>query len=583
MAEKLLEVRNLTIGFEEPDGFDKVVDDLSFDMYQGEMVGIVGESGSGKSMTAHAIMGLWKNGAKAAGGQILFDGKDLLALSPEERRKIQGDDISMIFQEPMTSLNPVRRIGWQVAESLRLHTSLPEDQIRRRVLENLKSVGLSDAETICGKYPHQLSGGMRQRVMIAMAMVCWPKLLIADEPTTALDVTVQMQILQLLRKIHLEAQTSILFISHDLNVIREICRRVIVLYKGRIVESGSVADVLEHPKHEYTKHLVASIPKAREDDRKPEHMLEAKRLNVYYHVRGKGMFSKPVTKHVIQDVSFYILEGEILGLVGESGCGKSTLAKCVVGLNTHYDGKLSLKETRPQLVFQDPYSSLNPTKKVGWILEEPLKIQGIKDRKERKKRVDEMLVKVGLDPSFADRYPAELSGGQRQRVSIGVALILDARFIVADEPVSALDVTIQSQILDLLMDLQKERGLTYLFISHDLNIVRQFCHRVIVMYLGEIVEEAEVADIYKHPCHPYTRLLFHSILDGERHMGRVTDVEQKSEMKESRGCPFYSRCQERREKCRDGRPASVDISMGKGAPHYVKCFKYLKTGEKADA
>ncbi len=583
MADKLLEVRHLTIGFEEVSGIEKVVDDLSFDIYQGEIVGIVGESGSGKSMTAHAIMGLWKNGAKALDGQIFFEGQDLLGLTPEQMSKIQGDDISMIFQEPMTSLNPVKRIGWQVAESLRLHTSLPEDQIHRRVVENLKSVGLADAENLCRKYPHQLSGGMRQRVMIAMAMVCWPKLLIADEPTTALDVTVQMQILQLLRKIHLEAQTSILFISHDLNVIREICHRVIVLYKGKIVESGYVTDVLEHPKHDYTKHLVASIPKVREDGRREGHMLDAKHLNVYYHVRGKGMFGKPVTKHVVQDVSFHIREGEILGLVGESGCGKSTLAKCIVGLNRHYDGSLELKEAHPQLVFQDPYSSLNPVKKVGWILEEPLRIQGIKDKKKRRKMVEDMLIKVGLDPSFANRYPTELSGGQRQRISIGAALILNARFIVADEPVSALDVTVQSQILDLLMDLQRERGLTYLFISHDLNIVRQFCHRVIVMYLGEIVEEAEVADIYDHPSHPYTRLLFHSILDGEKHMGRVTDVEQKSEMKESQGCPFYSRCRERQERCKDSRPASVDISGGGKTPHYVKCFKYSKTGEKVDA
>ncbi|MDY5956310.1 MAG: ABC transporter ATP-binding protein, partial [Frisingicoccus sp.] len=462
MGEKLLEVKNLTIGFPEENGMHTVVDNVSFTVGRGEIVGIVGESGSGKSMTVQTIMGLKKTDACVSSGEILLNGKDLLKISDEELAKIQGNDMSMVFQEPMTSLNPVKKIGWQVAESLKIHTSLPDTEIHRRVVEILSNVGLPKPEELCDKYPHQLSGGMRQRVMIAMAMICWPKLLICDEPTTALDVTVQAQILQLLRKIHAEANTSILFISHDLNVIKEVCQRVIVMYRGKIVETGYTDEVLYHPKHDYTKHLIAAIPRNREDTREDEMVLEAKDLNVYYSVKTKGIFGKKEQKHVLQNVDFYIRRGEILGLVGESGCGKSTLAKCIVGLNKNYTGTLKINEEHPQLVFQDPYSSLNPMKKIGWILEEPLRIHGMKDKAKRKELVDQMLTQVGLDPSYADRYPSELSGGQRQRISIGGALILNSKFIVADEPVSALDVTVQSQVLNLLLDLQRTHQLTYL-------------------------------------------------------------------------------------------------------------------------
>ena len=574
MAEKLLEVNNLTIGFPDEEGLHTVVDHVNFSIGRGEIVGIVGESGSGKTITVQTIMGLKKPDAQILSGEILFNGTDLLKVSDEELAKIQGNDMSMVFQEPMTSLNPVKKIGWQVAESLKIHTSMSDEEIHERVIEILANVGLPKPEELCQKYPHQLSGGMRQRVMIAMAMICWPKILVCDEPTTALDVTVQAQILQLLRKIHSEANTSILFISHDLNVVKEVCQRVIVMYKGKIVEEGYTEDVLYHPKHDYTKHLIAAIPTNRKDMRKEDYVVEAKNLNVYYSVKGKGMFGKKEQKHVVQNVDFHIKRGEILGLVGESGCGKSTLAKCVVGLNKNYTGTLNVKEEHPQLVFQDPYSSLNPTKKIGWILEEPLKIHGMQDKAKRKELVDQMLTQVGLDPSYADRYPSELSGGQRQRISIGGSLILDSKFIVADEPVSALDVTVQSQVLNLLLDLHRTRELTYLFISHDLNIVRNFCNRVIIMYLGEIVEEAEVEEIYEDPKHPYTQLLFHSILTGERKLQKITDSEQSRGDAESEGCPFYHRCTSRCDICATQRPEKVNLNPEGVTPHWVKCFKF---------
>ncbi|MDD3221761.1 MAG: ABC transporter ATP-binding protein [Clostridia bacterium] len=574
MGDKLLEVKNLTIGFPEENGMHTVVDNVSFTLRSGEIIGIVGESGSGKSMTVQTIMGLEKPEATIQSGEILFNGKDLLKMSDEDLAQIQGNDMSMVFQEPMTSLNPVKKIGWQVGESLKIHSSMPDEEIHRRTVEILANVGLPKPEELCEKYPHQLSGGMRQRVMIAMAMICWPKLLIADEPTTALDVTVQAQILQLLRKIHAEANTSILFISHDLNVVKEICQKVIVMYQGKIVETGYTEDVLYHPKHDYTKHLIAAIPRNLEDTREDEIVMKAENLNAYYSVKARGMFGKKENKHVLQNVDFYIKRGEILGLVGESGCGKSTLAKCIVGLNKNYTGTLDIREKHPQLIFQDPYSSLNPMKKIGWILEEPLKVHGVGDKAKRKAMVEQMLEQVGLDASYADRYPSELSGGQRQRISIGGALILNSKFIVADEPVSALDVTVQSQVLNLLLDLHRTHQLTYLFISHDLNIVRHFCNRVIVMYLGEIVEEAEVDEIYEDPKHPYTQLLFHSILTDERKQQKITDVEQSREDASGEGCPFYQRCTARSSVCNTKRPERINIGADEEHPHWVKCFKY---------
>ena len=507
MEKELLEVKNLTVSFFDHQAPEKVLDQVSFVVNHGEIVGIVGESGSGKSMTSLSIMGLLSSHASISSGEILWEGTDLLSLKPEELRKLKGNEMSMIFQEPMTSLNPVIKIGSQVGEVLKIHTTMPGEMIKSKVLEALREVGLRDVNTLYDQYPHQLSGGMRQRVMIAMAMLNETKLLIADEPTTALDVTVQSQILDLLKKVHQQRQTSILFISHDLNVIKEICQKVIVMYEGKIVEAGEVMQVFNSPKHAYTRRLMTSLPKVTKEIITKTPILYIKDLNIFYTESNGRIGSKRHKKHIVKDLSLEVYEGEILGIVGESGSGKSTLAKTVVGLHSDYSGEIKIIKEKPSMVFQDPYSSLNPAKKVGWILEEPLKNGGIKDKSERRRLVEEMLSKVGLEFSLRNRYPRELSGGQRQRISIGCALINHNRFIIADEAVSALDVTIQSQILNLLVRLHSEYELTMMFISHDLNIVRSLCHRVIVMYEGEIVEELD-----GKPKHAYTQMLFDSML-----------------------------------------------------------------------
>lgn len=574
---ELLEIKNLTIGFPMKDGMHTVVDHMNLNINKGEIVGIVGESGSGKSMTSLAIMGLLSEEARILEGSIHLNGQDLLSMSQRERRQIQGNHMSMIFQEPMTSLNPVMKIGAQVGESLKLHTDLDKKTIREKVIEALDSVGLMQPELLVDKYPHQLSGGMRQRVMIAMAIINHPDLIIADEPTTALDVTVQAQILNLLKKIHKDTGSSILFISHDLNVIKEVCQRVIVMYQGSIVEEGDVYQVLRHPKHEYTKKLVASMPDEVNKNIGSDVLLRVSNLNVYYKESKRLLSDKKERKHVVHNMSFDVYEGEILGVVGESGCGKSTLAKTIVGLNTEFDGKIEMQGLKPQMVFQDPFSSLNPAKKIGWIMEEPLKLKGVKDKKQRKAQVNQMLEDIGLDASYAGRYARELSGGQRQRISIGLALMRGERFIIADEPVSALDVTVQSQILSLLIKLHEEKKLTYMFISHDLNIVRHMCHRVIVMYLGEIVEMADVEELYNNPCHPYTRMLFDSILtDEEKEATDSVTVNELSSVTggQQGGCPFYRRCSRRCDACAANAPKLIDIGKN-GKTHLVRCERII--------
>ena len=577
----LASVKDLSIEFKDRGASEEVVKKISFPIYEGEILGVVGESGSGKSMSALSIMGLLPDSAVINSGSIEFCKKNgetvnLLTLSEQERERIQGEEIAMVFQEPMTSLNPVMKIGKQVGENLALHTDLPKEEIQKKCVEALQAVGLSEAEALLERYPHELSGGMRQRVMIAQAMIASPRLLIADEPTTALDVIVQAQILRLLKKIHQEKHTSILFISHDLNVIREICSRVLVVYQGVIVEQGETEQVLNHPRHEYTKHLVASIPEktGRADSQKE--ILKISNLDVFYR-EGGGFFRKPSRKKALGNVNLSVREGEILGIVGESGCGKSTLSKTIVGLNRDYSGTIETDgDLHPQMVFQDPFGSLNPAKKIGWILEEPLRLSGISDRNERRRLAEEMLVKIGLDKSFYSRRPRELSGGQRQRISIGTALLSDSRLLVADEPVSALDVTVQSQILKLLLDIHEERKNTLLFVSHDLNIVRRVCHRVAVLYLGEVVESGAVETIYHNPCHPYTRLLLASSLGensekekAERnHLNELASDIGESFGRDSAGCPFYPRCPERREGCTFSRPEMVSLENG----HKVKCF-----------
>ncbi len=568
--ENLCEIRDLTVRFPSKNGYVDAVRNLSFDIKDGEILGVVGESGSGKSMTALAMMGLLPETAEIPGGEIRFLGKNLLALSEQEQRAIRGNDISMVFQEPMTSLNPVQKIGVQVGESLKLHTKLSDQEIHAEVVKALTEVGLSEAESLTDKYPHELSGGMRQRVMLAMAMICDPYLLIADEPTTALDVVVQAQILRLLKDIHRERKTSILFISHDLNVVREICQRVIVVYKGEIVEQGDTSEVLFHPKHEYTKHLVSSIPYGDHLNRTGEDVLRLSDLNVFYDIRT-GFFGKKRKKHVIHDVNLSASDGEILGIVGESGCGKSTLCKTILGLHDNYTGEVWMKEDmNPQMVFQDPYGSLNPARKIGWILEEPLKVRGISDPAERKRLVAEMLENVGLDESYTARKPRELSGGQRQRISIAAALLMDSKLIIADEPVSALDVTVQSQILTLLLELHKKKKMTILFISHDLNVVRKICRHVMVIYKGQIVESGTSEEVYGNPQHPYTKLLLSAIVDGDPDTEETAVGDIGEKVPEGfPGCPFYPRCESRRASCAKAVPGEKMVS----GDHMARCFR----------
>ena len=484
----MLEVRNLSVFFPEGEegNVSHAVRDISFSMEQGEILAVIGESGSGKSMTALSIAGLLPAQA-ASSGRILFEGSDLMTLDGKERRKIQGKEISMIFQEPMTSLNPVMKIGKQVEEVLLLHTGFDRAQRRERVRKALLDAGLADPDSVCGAYPHQLSGGMRQRAMIAMAIVAEPRLMIADEPTTALDRRIQGQILSLLKQLNKDRRMGILFISHNLEVVRDFCGRILVMYEGRIVESGTPEEIFSHPQEDYTKKLLGSIPEgvrnAAPQRASGRPVLEVEHLNVYYQEKKKQK------KQVIFDASFTVYEKEIVGLVGDSGGGKSSLSKAILGLNTCTEGNIRHYTKCPQMVFQDPYGSLNPVRKIGWILEEPLRIQGKLKKEERQRKVQSMLDRVGLDRSCLKRRPGELSGGQRQRVAIALALMLGSRFIIADEPVSALDVTVQAQILLLLKELRKEYGLSYLFISHDMAVINEMCDRILVLKDGKIHEE----------------------------------------------------------------------------------------------
>ena len=504
----MLEVRDLNIEFHDHSKPETVVYDFDLVMEEGDIVGIVGESGSGKTMSALAICGLLSRRDMKKRGQILFQGKELLTCSRQEMRELQGDDIAIIFQEPMTSLNPVMKIGWQVEEALKLHTNMTKEKRYERAIWALREAELPFPEKVYDQYPHELSGGMRQRVMIAAAIVCRPKILVADEPTTALDVTIQAEIIELLQKLNREYKTGILFISHDLSLVRKLCKRVVVMQNGYIVEQGNTEQIFGNPQKEYTKHLIAAIPgcdqvKEEKDFFHEEVVLSVKDICVSYY-SSKGILGKKQEQEVLKGVDFTLHKGEVLGMVGESGCGKSTLAKVIVGLNKAYSGKLECEAGSVQMVFQDPYSSLNPRKTIGWILEEPLKVKGGYTKEQRRQKALSMLTKVGLDPEIANRYPGQLSGGQRQRVAIGLALMSEPKVLVADEPVSALDVTIQAQILDLLQRLKEEMGLAILFISHDLRVVYKLCDHVIIMEKGKIVERGTPQKIYTSHEHPYT-------------------------------------------------------------------------------
>jgi microcin C transport system ATP-binding protein len=524
--DSLLSIRDLSVAFGHGARQVLAVNGVSFDIAKGETLALVGESGSGKSVTALSVMKLLPYPpAHHPSGSIRFKGQELLRMSEDQLRRIRGDDISIIFQEPMTSLNPLHTIQKQIGEILQLHRGMTGEPARRHIVELLDQVGIPDPEGRLGSYPHQLSGGQRQRVMIAMALANEPDLLIADEPTTALDVTVQAQILKLLKDIQQRLGMSVLFITHDLGIVRKLADRLCVMNYGKIVEHGAVERVFTAPEHPYTKALLAAEPKPDPAPPRPEAALvvRTEELKVWFPVK-RGVLRK-VVGHIkaVDGISVEIRKGETLGVVGESGSGKTTLGLAILRLISsngpvifmgHEIQGLRFKEMRPfrrdmQIVFQDPYGSLSPRMSVSDIVAEGLRVHHPQLRPaEREERVVAALTDVGLDPDMRDRYPHEFSGGQRQRIALARALALEPTFIVLDEPTSALDMLIQAQMVDLLRDLQKKRDLTYMFISHDLRVVAALASRLLVLRHGKMIEEGAAADLFKNPKTDYTRALF---------------------------------------------------------------------------
>lgn len=515
-----LRVCNLSVSFPKADGTRKnVVSDVSFSVAAGEIVGIAGESGSGKSMSALAVMDLLPAQAQRSATGIFWEETDLTGGTKKERemrrRMLSGSEMAMIFQEPLTCLNPVQNIEKQMEEPLRLHAKHGKNVRKYLILQALRDAGLNNPNELLKQYPHQLSGGMRQRVMIAMAMINRPKLLIADEPTTALDAVTELEIVRLIRELSQKYHTSVLFISHNLNLQKTLCDRILIMKDGKVVEQGSAKEIFEHPQEEYTKNLMDAVVRGPKPEEKryvisesSEDFMQVTDLSVVFKKKRNG-FRAPLFVSAVDHVSFEVKRGEIFGIVGESGCGKSTLLKTISGLNKNYSGtfRIGKTETGTRMVFQDPYTSLNPAKKVGWILEEPLRLQTGLTKEERRERVLKMLTETELDEEIAERYVSELSGGQRQRVAIAVALIVQPELVLLDEPVSALDVTVQAQILDLLLRLQKEYNLTYLFVSHDMAVVRKICDRVMVMKNGRILECGPAEEIFLYPKEGYTKKL----------------------------------------------------------------------------
>lgn len=532
-SNALLKVENLQVRFTADGRTTDAVRGISFHVDQGETVALVGESGSGKSVTALSVLKLLPYPpASHPGGRILFEGQDLLAENESDLRGVRGNDISMIFQEPMTSLNPLHSVERQIGETLKLHQGLSDTKVRERVVELLNQVGIRDPETRLQSYPHQLSGGQRQRVMIAMALANKPKLLIADEPTTALDVTVQAQILKLLAELKDNMGMGMLFITHDLGIVRKIADRVCVMTNGEIVEQGPTESIFQNPQHEYTKHLLSAEPKGDppELDTSAKPVMNATDIKVWFPIK-QGFMRKTVDHFkAVDGIDVTVRTGQTLGIVGESGSGKTTLGLALMRLISS-KGEIELldepihdknsKELRPlrrdmQIVFQDPFGSLSPRMSIGSIIGEGLEIHFRHLTKEqREQRVAEVLVEVGLDPSTKNRYPHEFSGGQRQRFAIARALVLEPKFLMLDEPTSALDMSVQAQVVDLLRDVQKKRNLGYLFISHDLKVVRALANEVIVMRLGKIVERGPSAQIFDAPQHDYTKALMAAAFDIE--------------------------------------------------------------------
>jgi peptide/nickel transport system ATP-binding protein len=563
----MLRVKNLNIKFNTQDGWFEAVKGISFDLKSGETIGIVGESGSGKSVTSLAIMRLHNETHAAIKGEIKLDDTELLNLSEDQMRQLRGNRIAMIFQEPMTSLNPLLTCGFQVTEAIRLHTKLNKKQAKEQTIALFNEVQLPRPEAIFASYPHQISGGQKQRVMIAMALSCNPEILIADEPTTALDVTVQKTIIELLQRLKAERNMSLIFISHDLGVIKEIADRVLVMYKGEVVEDSNAKDIFGQPRHPYTKGLLAcrpspthhlkrlpvvadfltdegqavSIETIRAQYNYSDEEIAARNKKLYaqkplltvnglckWYPLGNGLFSRSKERvKAVDDVSFEVYPGETLGLVGESGCGKTTLGRSILrlveptagtinfeGTDLRQLGKNDLREIRKdiQIIFQDPYSSLNPRLTVGDSLMEPLQVHQLyQNNTQRKQKVMELLERVNLRPEHFNRYPHEFSGGQRQRIVIARALALQPKFIICDESVSALDVSVQAQVLNLIRELQQDFNLTYIFISHDLAVIKHISDRMMVMNKGRIEEMGNPDDIYYRPQKEYTRKLIASI------------------------------------------------------------------------
>lgn len=532
--DAVLRIEQLTVALPSWSDRPHAVNNISIEVRPREILCIVGESGSGKSVMGKAIMGLLpKPHLQITGGKIMFEGRDLAKLNEDDMRAIRGGRIAMVFQEPMTALSPLMKVGQQIDEVLEIHTSLKPAERRQRVLDLMKDVHLPEPERLIDSYPHQLSGGQRQRVVIAMALALEPALIIADEPTTALDVTTQAQILHLMKELQRTHGTAVLFITHDFGVVAEIADRVVVMRHGQVVETGTTAEVLGNPQAEYSRALIAAVPKltprnrtvdtASSSDQTP--LLLVKALHKTYRGAGGWLRGKGRTVAAVQNVSLTVARQSSLALVGESGSGKSTLARCIIGLEEADEGEILLdgealtgrsrSQMRPlrsqvQMVFQDPFASLNPRQKVGEIVTLGARVQGV-PREQAYHEAKELLRRVGLKPEAIDRYPHEFSGGQRQRIGIARALAVKPKLIVADEPVSALDVSVQKQVLELLDELRKEMGLSLLFITHDLRVAATVCEEIAVMSRGQLVEAGSTAEIFSNPQHPYTRSLLAAV------------------------------------------------------------------------